>query len=262
MFHDLTRAEKSSSESENLTVHSFIRRQVLVPFFTLLVLFLLQQFCGGYILIFYTLNIFRNLGSNFLQSVDERIALILVGLIRLVMAIIAALIAQKCRRKVLLCISCVGMGLGALAASTQMLSVDNLDQSLFLKRNIITDNSTFSENIDNSSQNYSNYVILFSVLVYILFASLGILIIPWTLISEMFSVRHKAKCGGLVVAFAYILMAIVLKTFPLALEVFSLPIVFMFFGIACFFTTIFVIFMIPETHQKSFDEIEKHYLKK
>lgn len=237
-----------------------MRRQVVKPFLILIVLFLLQQFCGGYILIFYTLNIFRNLGSEFLRTIDERVALILVGLIRLIMAIIAALTAHKCKRKFLLCISSIGMGLGALIAAGAMMTVKNLDQSLFLKRSLTSENITLSE-AESASQNFSNYVILTSVLIYILFASLGILIIPWTLISEMFSIRHKAKCGGLVVAFAYVLMALILKGFPVALEVFSLPIIFMIFGTACFLTTLYVILVLPETHQKSFEEIEKHYIK-
>lgn len=253
-----------TSENDETSSRSFLSRQVLFPFLVLIILFLLQQLSGGYLLIFYTLNIFRNLGSDFLTSIDEKLALILVGSIRLVMAIFTSIVAQKCRRKILLCISCIGMGLGALVAGRQMMTVENLDNSLFLKKITYDQNitlSTATSDDNTSTSDFSNYVILCSILFYMLFASIGLLIIPWTLISEMFSVKYKAKCGGLLVAIAYILMSIILKLFPLALEMFSLPIIFIFFGVASLTTTLFVIVFIPETHQKSFIDIEKFFSK-
>lgn len=202
------------------------------------------------------------MGSGFLNSIDEKVALILVGSIRLLMAIFTALVAQKCRRKILLSVSCLGMALGAFVAGHHMTTISNLDNSLILKKITFAENITLSTVIPQDiSTNFSNYLILFSILFYMLFASLGILIIPWTLISEMFSVKYKAKCGGLVVAFAYILMSIILKFFPLTLEMCSLSAIFIFFGIVSLITTLFVIVFIPETHQKSFEEIEKYFMK-
>lgn len=230
------------------------KRQVYKPLTILIFLFLLQQLGGGYVLIFYTLNIFRNLGSNVLNTIDEKLALVLVGSIRLTMAIVAASLAQRCQRKILLYISTIGMGIFAIIAGSQMSSVES--SSLFLKR----ENTSVSITQNISGDEMSNYILIISILSYMLFASLGILIIPWTLISELFSTRYKAKFGGLCVAFAYIMMSIVLKCFPLALEIFSLPIIFTFFGIISIVTAIFVFIFLPETHLKTFSEIEQNFI--
>lgn len=228
--------------------------QVFKPLTILFFLFLLQQVSGGYVLIFYTLNIFRNLGAEFLKSVDERLALVLVGSIRLVMAIIAAALAQKCNRKVLLYISTVGMGIFAFLASMKMFHSDGSAHTLFLK----PDTNVTVALVEETSAT-SNYVLLFCILGYMLFASLGILIIPWTLISELYPIKYKAKFGGASVAIAYVLMSIVLKMFPFALETFSISVIFAIFGGMSFLCGAFIYFYLPETHRKTFAEIENYF---
>lgn len=69
----------------------FRQPQVYKPLIILFVLFLLQQLTGGYVLIFYTINLFRNLGPAFSAKVNINVATLMVGAIRLVMAIIAAM---------------------------------------------------------------------------------------------------------------------------------------------------------------------------
>lgn len=216
---------------------------------------LLQQASGGYVFIFYTLNIFRNLGAEFLSSVDERLALVLVGSIRLVMAIVAAALAQKCNRKTLLYISTVGMGIFAFIASMKMFHVKDSAHSLFLRHDV---NLTVTS-LDPTTST-GNYLLLICILGYMLFASAGILIIPWTLVSELYPIKYKAKFGGVSIAVAYVLMSIVLKVFPFALESFSISVIFAMFGSTSFVCGIFIYFYLPETHRKSFAEIEQYFI--
>ena len=216
----------------------------------------MQQVSGGYVLIFYTLNIFRNLGAEFLKSVDERMALVLVGSIRLGMAIIAAALAQKCNRKVLLYISTIGMGIFAFIASMQMFHVDDSAHSLFLRHDV----NVTTAPTDPTSSSASNYLLLCCILGYMLFASLGILIIPWTLISELYPIKYKAKFGGASVAIAYVLMSIVLKCFPFVLESVSISVIFALFGAMSLLCCLFIYFYLPETHRKTFAEIEQNFV--
>lgn len=248
---------RSTGDSDDESFLESIRKpQVYKPLTILFVLFLLQQLSGGYLLIFYTINIFRNLGAEFLKTVDERFALLLVGSIRLFMAIAAAALAQKCNRKTILYISTFGMGIFAIVASMQMYNIDSSAHSLFLQHDVSV-NVTAVDPSATSSAN--NYLLLLSILGYMLFASLGILIIPWTLISELYPIKYKAKFGGSSVATAYILMSIVLKVFPLALETFSISVIFILFGSMSFLCGLFIYFFLPETHQKTFSEIEQHF---
>lgn len=234
--------------------------QVYKPLLILTVLFLFQQLSGGYILIFYTLNIFRNLGSNFASQVDENLASLLLGSIRLVMAIVAAMLSQKCNRKTLLYTSTIGMSLFAFISAFKMMSIDGSGHALFLKH--ASNHSEIISHIENPSSSFGNYFLLICILSYILFASLGLLIIPWTCIAELFPIQYKAKYGGLTVAIAYILMSIVLRIFPFMLDSLTISIIFLIFGVASMACGIFIHFFLPETHRRTFEEIENFFLGK
>lgn len=247
------RMAKTTDDEDDSWWQSLKLPQVFKPLTILFFLFLLQQFSGGYVLIFYTLNIFRNLGAEFLKSVDERLALVLVGMIRLVMAIIAAAIAQKCNRKTLLYISTIGMGIFAFIAASQMSHIDD-SASLFRR----SETSVTAAPVESSAT--SNYLLLSCILGYMLFASLGILIIPWTLISELYSIKYKGRFGGISIAIAYVLMSIVLKIFPFALETFSISVIFGIFGCISFLCAAFIYMYLPETHRKTFAEIEQFFI--
>lgn len=207
-------------------------------------------------MIFYTINIFRNLGSEFLTSVDENLASLLLGTIRLIMAIIAAILSQRCNRKTLLYASTIGMTVFAYLAAIKMWNSDHVGHSFFSK----TSNVTQAVPVESDTSNFGNYFLLTCILAYILFASLGILIIPWTCIAELYSIKYKASFGGLTVAIAYILMSAVLKVFPFMIDSLDIYIIFFIFGTSSMLCCIFVYFFLPETHRKTFSEIENYFI--
>lgn len=233
--------------------------QVYKPLLILTILFLLQQLSGGYVLIFYTLNIFRNLGSDFASQVNENLASLLLGSIRLFMAIIAAILSQKCNRKTLLYTSTIGMSLFAFISAFKMMSIDGSGHALFLKH--ASNQSEIIPQIENSSS-FGNYFLLICILCYILFASIGLLIIPWTCIAELYPIKYKAKYGGVTVAIAYIFMSIVLRIFPFMLDSMTISMIFLIFGISSMACGIFIHFYLPETHRRTFIEIENFFLGK
>lgn len=250
-----TRTDENNDEREHW-IRGIKHPQVYKPLIILVILFLLQQLSGGYVLIFYTINIFRNLGSEFVTSVDENLASLLLGTIRLIMAIIAAALSQRCNRKTLLYVSTIGMAFFAYVTAIKMWNINHHGHSLFLKQA----NFSTVEYENDESTNFGNYFVLTSILAYILFASLGLLIIPWTCIAELFSIKYKANFGGLTVAIAYVLMSAVLKIFPFILESFAISNIFLIFGTSSLACCIFVYFYLPETHRKTFTEIENYFI--
>lgn len=172
------------------------------------------------------------------------------------MAIIAAILSQKCNRKTLLYISTFGMSIFAFMSAVKMMEIDGSGHSLFLKH-VSNQTEVISEEAAKTS-----YFLLTSILLYILFASLGLLIIPWTCIAELFTIKYKAKYGGVTVALAYVLMSIVLRIFPFMLDSLTISLIFAIFGVASMLCGIFVYFFLPETHRRSFIEIENYFLGK
>jgi facilitated trehalose transporter len=83
-------ASGAAAVGEPTLAKLFRQPQVYKPLIILLFVFLFQQCSGCYILIFYTINIFRNLSSNFSQRINENMALMLLGALRLVVSVIAS----------------------------------------------------------------------------------------------------------------------------------------------------------------------------
>lgn len=201
------------------------------------------------------------MGSEFLTSVDENLASLLLGTIRLIMAIIAAVLSQKCNRKTLLYASTIGMTVFAYLAAIKMWNSDHAGHAFFSKTlNEIQANVNQVVPVESDASNFGNYFLLTCILAYILFASLGILIIPWTCIAELYSIKYKASFGGLTVAIAYILMSAVLKVFPFMIDSLDIYIIFFIFGTSSMLCCIFVYYFLPETHRKTFSEIENYFI--
>lgn len=84
----LISTENSSHvDSESAWYEIYLQPRVYKPLTILLVIFMLQQMSGAYVIIFYAVNIFSEIGGNFGEGINEYGALMLLGSIRFVMSI-------------------------------------------------------------------------------------------------------------------------------------------------------------------------------
>lgn len=97
------------------------------------------------------------------------------------------------------------------------------------------------------------------VLLYVCFCSLGVLVIPWTLIGELLPIKIRGIGGGFMVGIAYILMFGVVKTFPFALDITGAEGIFFFFSFMSLVGVAFVYIFLPETLGKTLQEIEDYF---
>lgn len=206
------------------------------PTAILITLFVFQQLSGAYVIIFYAVNLFREVGGHFKDGINEYVALVLLGLIRFVMSIISALTSKKIGRRTLLIISGLGMFLTSIIPGIYMYVTMGKEER---------------------SDNFS----LICLLLYVCFGSLGYLVIPWTLIGELLPIKVRGKLGGCLISLAYVLMFIVVKTFPYLLDTFKMPCLFIVIAMFNLLSVSFVFFYLPETLGKSFAEIENYFNK-
>ena len=153
-------------------------------------------------------------------------------------------------------VSSLGMAVFALVVAVKMFQYDGMN-NVFLAQ---TNQTELSTSVSTSSSN--EYLMLLCILGYVCFGSVGVLIIPWTLIGELFPIKVKGKLAGLTISLAYVLMFIVLKIFPYALQLLTTPGIFLVFSINSFLCCLFVFIFLPETHGKSFSQIENHFMAK
>ncbi|KAK0084768.1 hypothetical protein PV325_006463 [Microctonus aethiopoides] len=78
---------------------------VYKPLILLIIIILAQQLSGTYVVIFYAISIFRNVGGKFNNGLNEYGALLLLGIIRFVTSIITAFLSRSIGRRTLCIVS-------------------------------------------------------------------------------------------------------------------------------------------------------------
>lgn len=235
---------KNNNQQLNISIFKVYKEpRVYKPLIVLLTIFVLQQLSGAYGIIFYSVNIFLKIGGNFGDGINEYGALLLLGTIRFLMSLITAGFSHKFGRRTLMCISGIGMSLCGVSAGLLLYFRDLKEKKI----------------IEHSGQNI-DFILLLCVLGYVCFSSLGVLVIPWTLVGELLPTEVKGKLSGFIVGFAYILMFGVVKAFPYVMECLGVEGLFYIFATISFITVLFVYIYLPETLGKSFDDIEKYFM--
>lgn len=194
---------------------------VYKPLQLLFILFLLQQLTGCYVIVFYAVDVFKLIGNG----MDEYSALILLGAIRFVAAILSSITSIRLGRKILLITSAAGMLVSALLAASSV-----------------------------------GHTTSWCVLSYVAFGSIGVLVIPWTLIGELLPLKVRGKLGGFLFALAYLFMFGMVKGYPYLSAIVEIRTMFYWLVGVNAVMIYFVAARLPETFGKSFRQIEEYFL--
>lgn len=207
-------------------LRSCLEPVVYKPVLLLTSIFLFQQLSGAYVVIFYAIDIFREIKVRY-----EDFILILFGAIRFIMALVSLLLSRICGRRPLLFVSGAGMFLSCLISSLL----------LYMNENPILTSSF--------------------VLIYVCFGALGMLGIPWTLIGELFPVQVKGLISGFMITIAYVFMFCIVKLFPVLIVHIDFKVILVIFSVNSLIVLFIIYFWLPETLGVKLSEIETHFLR-
>lgn len=181
-----------------------------------------QQFVGINVVLYYAPRIFENLGvardASMLQT-------IVMGFVNVVFTVVAIVTVDKWGRKPLLIVGSIGMAIGMIAIS--ILSYFDIISMLTLV-----------------------FIILFTASFMMSWGP-----ICWVYISELFPNKIRGQAVALAVAFQWLANYLISSTYPPMME-FSSAFTYGFYGVMAVLSAIFVWKMVPETKEKSLEEIE------
>uniref|UniRef100_A0A0A9Y8B7 Facilitated trehalose transporter Tret1 n=1 Tax=Lygus hesperus TaxID=30085 RepID=A0A0A9Y8B7_LYGHE len=219
----------------------FFERSSLKPMTVLLIIFFLQQTSGTYVVIFYTVNIFRALGGNFGFGIDEYTATITLGVLRFIMSFVSAVLSKVMGRRPIMLISSVGMGFSCVVTAV-CLHLNGITTINFQTANQTLSNVTVSA-VDVASGTVhavSSWWILISILSFVVAGSIGHMVIPWTLMGELLPTKIRASGSGIMVSYSSLLLFAVIKTFPGLLDYTTLPVLFISYAVMSFVSAFYV----------------------
>lgn len=184
-----------------------------------------QQITGINSIMYYAPMIFAKTGIGIGKAYMQTVA---VGAGNLIFTFLAMKLIDRVGRKPLLIAGNIGM----------LLSLLSLSITFFMEKT-------------------GGYLVLASVLVYIASFSLSIGPVTWVLISEIYPNRLRSEAMSVVVVILWAACFLVSLTFPYMLNVLGGGSPFLIFGTMCAIYLIFIILKVPETKNKSLEELEK-----
>lgn len=225
---------KHQKKKKNLLKH-ILRRSALIPAFILLGYFFFQQFSGIFAVVYYAVQISKDSGVK----IDNHLNAILIGLTRLIGAILVAWVSRRLGRRPLSIVSGAGM----------TLSIGSLSLYLFLHdRGYVASDE--------------NLLPVICLIAYIFMSTLGFLVLPFAMVGELYPSKVKDVLSGLTTCIAYIFSFISVKAYPDMTKIMGKHGIFCFYALVSLLGTFFIVFFLPETRGKTMGEIEDIYARK
>ncbi|XP_029343468.1 facilitated trehalose transporter Tret1 isoform X2 [Acyrthosiphon pisum] len=204
----------------------FLRRNVWLPTVVTLTFFVCQQCSGVYVLLFYSMDVVRDCKMPW----DSNTVSLFLSLARVIGVLsFAAMHRVPCRTLVMVSGGCMAISLLTVVA--------------YMKAFVGVQDPPFQ------------MTLIVAFVMFMFFALLGILPIPWMLCGEVFPMAVKGVMNGVVQTCGYVIWFIICKIYPSLILNLGVEIVWSIFAFFCILNVLFAIFIMPETKGKSLDEI-------
>lgn len=231
--HELNRKEEDASNIANESMAklkiNMEKPEFYKPLMYTLLCFFVMQFSGVNSVAFYTVSLMKNITG----AGNEYLSMIIIDIVRVFAGIIACVLLRFCYRRTLLMVSGVGTSVCLLAVAVCM---------YFNKIN--SENFIFS------------WLSMVFLIGYICFVSVGLFPLPWVLQGEMLQQATRGFSSGLTSCFNFICFFIVVKTFVDLSTAIGLSGVFLVYAGIALVGTIVLYVTLPETKNRTLQEIE------
>lgn len=210
---------------------AFLKPTGYKPMMILFWLFLIQQFSGIYITLFFAVTFIQDVGAD----VDAYTASIFVGITRLVMSLLNAWLLKRFKRRALIMCSTLGMAAFMFISGACTLWIKEGHKSL-------------------------SWIPVICLLLYVCSSMIGLLTIPWTMTAELFPTEIRGTGHTISYSMANILMFAAVQSYR-SLQDFlgGAHAAQWFFASVSVCGFFFALLILPETHGKKLSDIEAYF---
>ncbi|KFB53723.1 AGAP009745-PA-like protein [Anopheles sinensis] len=212
-------------------LRGFLRPTGYKPMIILFWFFLIQQFSGIYITLFFAVTFIQDVGTE----VNAFTASIFVGLTRFTMSLLNAWLLKRFPRRQLVMVSTTGMAICMFVSGLF---------TLWIKEGTTT----------------LTWIPVVGLLLYVCSSMIGLLTIPWTMTAELFPTDIRGIAHSISYSMANLLMFFAVQSYRTITDLlggaYAVQWMFAVVSVIGFF---FALFFLPETHGKSLAEIEAFF---
>lgn len=219
---------RSTAESESL-LQAVKAPEVYKPLLLMIGFFGFQQCSGIVVVVVYAVQIATLAGV----AIDPRLCAVLVGVARMITTFFMSTIFERWGRRPAGVVSASGMTICML-----LLAASGWFPEAFQKVSILP---------------------VICIVLHIVFSTMGLLTLPFFMISEVFPQRVRGSASGFSVSCGLLISFAVIKLYPAMESGMGTATLFAFYGGVSLIAIAYIYFLIPETKGRTLLEIEEYF---
>ncbi|EDW78463.1 uncharacterized protein Dwil_GK16169 [Drosophila willistoni] len=223
-------AENANNTAASESFSQIIRRpEVYKPVIMLTVFFAFQQICGVVVIIVYAVQIAQRAGV----AIDPVLVAVMLGVARIVTTCFMSSIFEKWGRRPSGMFSASGMAICML---------------------LLAAGGWWPNTIGTMS-----WLPVICIVAHIIFSTMGMLTLPFFMISEVFPQRARGSASGIAVFLGMLTAFVMLKIYPNMDALLGTSNLFAFYAGVSFGAAVFIYLCVPETRGRTLEELEEHW---
>ncbi|KAH8354714.1 hypothetical protein KR084_003265 [Drosophila pseudotakahashii] len=225
---ELADASNTTAAGESLSqmIH---RPEVYKPVLMMTTFFGFQQACGVVVIIVYAVQIAQQAGV----TIDPVLVAVMLGVARIITTLFMSGIFEKWGRKPAGIFSATGMGFCML---------------------LLAGGNWFPDTLGTW-----HWLPVACIVCHIIFSTMGMLTLPFFMISEVFPQRARGSASGIAIFFGMILAFVMLKIYPNMKDALGTANLFAFYAGISFLAAAFIGTFVPETKGRTLEELEERW---
>ncbi|CAH0716177.1 unnamed protein product, partial [Brenthis ino] len=244
--------EATSDQDETFweKISVYLDRSFLVPYFLVSYSFFVGHFSGMTTLQTYAVSIFQMLQA----PIDKYYATLVLGIVQILGSGICVLLVHYTGKRPLTFFSTAAAGICCLLVA---------GYEGYIKTHLSNIKTFQNDTIEGANDNVLNnpyaWIPTTLLMLLALVTHVGIRLLPWILIGEVFSAKTRSGAAGLASAIGYIFGFLTNKIYISMVDTLSICGTYGFYGIICLTGCVVFYFILPETEGKRLNDIENHF---
>lgn len=233
--HKIQPGLKTEVHERKFDHQDYIKRTFVIPAILVALTFFLGHFSGMTTLQTYAVNIFGDLKV----PINKYYATLMLGIVELAGTLLCVFLVHWTGKRVITFASLIGTATCFIISGCYAFVLEDLE--------------------DAGGKNPYSWIPLTFLLFSAFLSHMGIKLLPWILIGEVFPIETRGNGSGLSSGLGYIFGFLANKTFFATIDWLSLPGIFWMYGVIAFIGAGILYWFLPETEGKPLSEIELHF---